>query len=209
MDNCPSCGARLDSGTDRCRACGWRPTPGVEPPGSGRDAPVPPADRDRPDIATHAGPWNCPKCRSLVDPDFDVCWNCGTTADGVEDPHFVREEDAGTTDADDDFDRGDSPMADDEVDSREVLQSRSAERAEPLPDRPMTCTRCGGEMALGYVAFPTRRGPLENIPETGAWIAGRARPAPRTETWSGAETSPLQAYRCEDCGRIEFYARSS
>ena len=33
--------------------------------------------------------WTCPKCGTKVDPSFEVCWSCGTTADGVEDPTFV------------------------------------------------------------------------------------------------------------------------
>jgi hypothetical protein len=33
--------------------------------------------------------WSCPKCATKVDPSFDVCWNCGTSADGIEDPTFV------------------------------------------------------------------------------------------------------------------------
>jgi hypothetical protein len=33
--------------------------------------------------------WTCAKCRSRVDDSFEVCWSCGTTADGVEDPDFV------------------------------------------------------------------------------------------------------------------------
>ena len=32
--------------------------------------------------------WTCPKCGTKVDPLFDVCWSCGTTPDGVEDPSF-------------------------------------------------------------------------------------------------------------------------
>ncbi len=42
--------------------------------------------------------WTCPKCRSKVDESFEVCWQCGTTADGVEDPGFVRADDAGPID---------------------------------------------------------------------------------------------------------------
>jgi hypothetical protein len=37
--------------------------------------------------------WNCPKCDSKVDEDFELCWNCGTSRDGEEDPAFVRAED--------------------------------------------------------------------------------------------------------------------
>jgi hypothetical protein len=38
--------------------------------------------------------WTCPKCGEKVDPSFEVCWQCGTSADGVEDPDFVRADDA-------------------------------------------------------------------------------------------------------------------
>jgi hypothetical protein len=34
--------------------------------------------------------WTCPRCQAKVDPGFEVCWQCGTTPDGVEDPNFVR-----------------------------------------------------------------------------------------------------------------------
>jgi hypothetical protein len=39
--------------------------------------------------------WTCPKCGTKVDPSFEVCWNCGTSPEGVEDPTFVRADDAG------------------------------------------------------------------------------------------------------------------
>jgi hypothetical protein len=39
--------------------------------------------------------WTCPKCHAKVDPSFEVCWQCGTTPDGVEDPTFVRADDDG------------------------------------------------------------------------------------------------------------------
>jgi hypothetical protein len=33
--------------------------------------------------------WNCIKCGSTVDDSFEVCWKCGTSRSGVEDPSFV------------------------------------------------------------------------------------------------------------------------
>jgi hypothetical protein len=33
--------------------------------------------------------WNCPKCRERVADGFQVCWKCGTSWDGVEDPTFA------------------------------------------------------------------------------------------------------------------------
>jgi hypothetical protein len=38
--------------------------------------------------------WRCPKCQSKVDDSFDVCWSCGTTPDGIEDPNFVTADEA-------------------------------------------------------------------------------------------------------------------
>lgn len=33
-------------------------------------------------------PWSCPKCGAEVDGEMDICWACGTTADGLEDAEF-------------------------------------------------------------------------------------------------------------------------
>jgi hypothetical protein len=33
--------------------------------------------------------WTCAKCGTKVDPSFEVCWSCGTTREGVEDPSFI------------------------------------------------------------------------------------------------------------------------
>jgi hypothetical protein len=38
--------------------------------------------------------WRCPKCKSKVDDSFEVCWSCGTSPDGIEDPNFVTADDA-------------------------------------------------------------------------------------------------------------------
>lgn len=41
-------------------------------------------------------PWSCPECAAEVDGEMDVCWACGTTADGIGDPDF-QPADAPTT----------------------------------------------------------------------------------------------------------------
>ncbi|MCI0683892.1 MAG: DUF2007 domain-containing protein [Gemmataceae bacterium] len=35
--------------------------------------------------------WTCPKCTKKVDDAFEICWACGTSVDGIEDPHFLEE----------------------------------------------------------------------------------------------------------------------
>ena len=32
--------------------------------------------------------WECPKCGEEIEGSFEVCWNCGTSIDGDEDPGF-------------------------------------------------------------------------------------------------------------------------
>ncbi len=37
--------------------------------------------------------WQCSKCREKVEDSFEICWNCGTSQDGTEDPGFRIAED--------------------------------------------------------------------------------------------------------------------
>src|SRR4051794_15847220 len=37
--------------------------------------------------------WTCPKCGARVEAPLDVCWRCGTSPEGVEDPDFVTADD--------------------------------------------------------------------------------------------------------------------
>jgi hypothetical protein len=37
--------------------------------------------------------WSCPKCQSKADDGFEICWACGTSRGGDEDPSFVRADD--------------------------------------------------------------------------------------------------------------------
>ena len=38
--------------------------------------------------------WQCSKCGKSVEDDFDICWSCDTSRDGVEDPTFRSEDGA-------------------------------------------------------------------------------------------------------------------
>ena len=56
--------------------------------------------------------WTCSKCGSKVDPSFDVCWSCGTSADGVEDPNFQAADDVAATESPTDLEmpEGEQPI---------------------------------------------------------------------------------------------------
>lgn len=34
--------------------------------------------------------WQCKKCREKSEDSFDLCWNCGTSKEGEEDPSFQK-----------------------------------------------------------------------------------------------------------------------
>jgi hypothetical protein len=57
--------------------------------------------------------WTCPKCGTKVDPAFEVCWACGTTPDGREDPSFVPADGPpqAASPLDLDMPAGDAPLA--------------------------------------------------------------------------------------------------
>src|SRR5262249_36245043 len=34
--------------------------------------------------------WTCPSCQADVEDQFEICWACGSSREGVKDPNFVR-----------------------------------------------------------------------------------------------------------------------
>jgi hypothetical protein len=56
--------------------------------------------------------WTCAKCGTKVDSSFEVCWSCGTSADGTEDPNFVPADAATPSESPLDLDmpEGDQPI---------------------------------------------------------------------------------------------------
>ena len=64
------------------------------------------------------------------------------------------------------------------------------------------CSKCGGKMLRGFIFD---RGHYEHK-EQQVWVEGE----PERSFWSGVKnkdrnTYSVDAYRCSDCGRLEFY----
>lgn len=93
MANCSRCGAPAENNASICPACaaGEAEFTAAREVGSSAANPVP-AESLLPPRAIDR-PWRCPTCGEAIEAGFDVCWNCGTSSDGVPDPHFTREED--------------------------------------------------------------------------------------------------------------------
>jgi hypothetical protein len=133
-------------------------------------------------------PWACPTCGETVDAGFEVCWSCGTSIEGVEDPSFNIADDTG------------------HADESQIIRYVDDDEEEPTPkpaiDR-RTCARCHGPMETGFVAdFQTGAGAMT----PSQWIAGTPEPSFWTGTWTGDRRFPIRAFRCTQCGLLEFWA---
>ena len=67
----------------------------------------------------------------------------------------------------------------------------------------LECPRCAGPMEEGFLPEYSRNGICETL-----WVAG----APEPNTWTGLKTRDKAryktvTYRCENCGRLESFAR--
>ena len=75
--------------------------------------------------------WQCVKCGERHEDSFDLCWNCGTSSDGIEDPSFRKDDEADT-----------EPEPDRAV-------AEDTDIGEPADKSPMGCPRC--DCKLDYV----------------------------------------------------------
>jgi hypothetical protein len=127
--------------------------------------------------------WTCPKCSNKVDSTFEVCWACGTTPDGVEDPKFVPADapPPPVSPLDLDMPKGDepvplasSPEAGDLVEcywALDVMQAKFL--ADQLTDRGIPAVADMHDMhdALGSMSSgPRVRVRTEDLPRAKAWL---------------------------------------
>jgi hypothetical protein len=107
--------------------------------------------------------WICPKCEEEVDDGFEVCWKCGTTASGEEDPEFVPADEAGPIDDPAlDLDAGEPPELDElpgpPQELVECFEARDTMEAKFVADQlnaegiPAVADRRNGNMSIGGCA---------------------------------------------------------
>jgi len=208
---CPHCGAAVDASADRCWACKQsrpEPEPGsqaVSIPVSEPGREVAPADPNT-ESGSETGPgstsvwpvsgpsavsatesWICSRCGETVDAGFLVCWSCGTSIDGVEDPSFVSA----------------NEMAAD-ADETQAITFLDDDLEGPGPGKdPRRCFRCQGPLEPGFIA-DFQHG--HTVMSPSEWIAGTPQPSFWSGTWTGDRRYPIQAFRCRHCGSLELWA---
>jgi hypothetical protein len=132
--------------------------------------------------------WRCPKCDSKVDDSFELCWSCGTTPDGVEDPDFVTADEAEPIEdppADLDDDRDDplddfagTPwpelvecyMAANPIEAKFVADQLTAEGIPAIADRQDINMVLGGLQPQMWGCGPKVRIRPKDLPRAQVWL---------------------------------------
>lgn len=75
-----------------------------------------------------------------------------------------------------------------------------------MTEEPVRCVGCGEEMTGGFVMCPAE-GLVSQVAVPIRWYAGKWIGGFWTNRGSGGEDRELRAYRCNSCGRVDFFAR--
>jgi len=86
--------------------------------------------------------WPCPACDETIEPSLDVCWNCGTSRDGVRDQNFKPADDLTPSDT------ANLPQ----IDSA-LLDSGTSTSPPPLPRIKFGRRTLLGVVAVGVILF--------------------------------------------------------
>ena len=122
----------------------------------------------------------CLKCGERLEDGFDICWNCGTSRDGSEDPSFRKADDFPA-------ERGVGP-SDADAHPPELERRRSMPRSLEEPwSREIKCRACEVPLSpLGQIALMKKR----NGFFWGLVAALSVREAANLETF------PIDIFRC-------------
>ncbi len=124
--------------------------------------------------------WKCTKCSKRIDDDFQVCWNCGTSVDGTEDPEFRKADDVGPG-------AGEDSDVENETGIREGYPAGSRRHAE----KAVHCLRC--EQAMGFAGTKSFHEGFQwggLLGDLGQFLVNQFS---------------FDIYVCQRCGRAEFF----
>src|SRR5262245_51376234 len=135
--------------------------------------------------------WKCSKCLEAVDDGFEVCWNCGTSREGIEDPEFRRAEQIRAEELESvPPSSALEPVLDDSTAIRENSDAGSVGR-KIIQSPALLCPRCDLDLDfLGTKSFHEgfQWGGL--LGDWGQFLVNAER---------------FDLYICRRCGRVEFF----
>jgi hypothetical protein len=132
--------------------------------------------------------WQCKKCREKIEDSFEVCWNCGTSKAGLEDPSFRRADEIGAA------------MME-AANVVEPVPATSSPRRAPQQQVESACPKCGARQVIPAVRVLDRDGeyPVKSL-------SVRLDRNPEALIFKGTEVVALRADVCGRCGYVELYA---
>ncbi len=144
--------------------------------------------------------WICSKCTRTVEPELDLCWACGTSRDGVEDPDFQRVDDRALSQSDsgaDSLEEAAPWSADGSGEEQDAEDLSVASDAGPA----RTCSGCG--IKLVEIKLIDSSGGSGNRHEELRYTAGDAE-----QGWifGFPIEGIIRAQLCPKCGRVALYA---
>jgi hypothetical protein len=131
--------------------------------------------------------WRCPNCRKEVDDSFGVCWACGTTPDGIEDPSFVTADEA---DRIDDEVAEKKPKFDDRFDDF---------AGTPIPDL-VECYTASNATEAAFIA--------NQLKEQGIRAIADSRDANLSAGLWNPEYGPKVRVQPEDLNRVQMWLKA-
>lgn len=194
MRKCPKCSLEVAADSRICRVCGaileevvaaapeqpefadeeaTSPLPGELETASPFDPPPGLTD-------VTSRPWTCVKCGEQIEANFDLCWNCGTSRDGTEDPEFAHVKDV------------DPP----EPASGQLNPTDSGEPDSGGPER--WCPRCGSRKIVPDVVIADRDDLSDG--RLKAWVAGN----PAAIIFRNHMSVEIRGDVCGQCGHLEL-----
>jgi hypothetical protein len=91
MHKCPKCSSLYGDDVKICRTCGAILEAVLEESPQVNDLSPHEDDKAHEATPTDEPSWTCLQCSQSVPGSFEVCWNCGTSQDGIPDLDFSKE----------------------------------------------------------------------------------------------------------------------
>lgn len=94
MQRCPKCASQFGDAAKICRTCGAILESVAEESPTNEEEGAPSFDEETDPVepaCVKRNSWTCPQCGQFAPDGFEVCWNCGTSREGLPDPGFSTE----------------------------------------------------------------------------------------------------------------------
>ncbi|MEH1853769.1 MAG: hypothetical protein V7L11_19330 [Nostoc sp.] len=137
--------------------------------------------------------WECCKCHEQNEENFDICWSCGTSKEGIESLSFQEVDEIAPSSI-----KGQPVL----VTSTGIINTEDSSSTDPDQQtvEQMVCLKCGSSDIIPNVSIVTQSGyPLQV----------EFYNNPKAFIFKGTHSGTLKAYICGQCGYTEMYVNNA